>query len=122
MREFNKQEMVLNYETLSDWLSTLTYEDFHDNIKIKKGHSERDIYQYKKYHRSFLSTVTLDMVISYGDKYLVDIGGYIAVLTLTKRKYKLPGGRVVKSKFDRSLIVNKHSVNGYWIIPDRFYM
>ena len=72
------------------------------------------------------SKIRLDQVIEYGQPFLVDaIGNDLSVCMLTRRKFKLPTGRVVNAKFDRTIIDDCRSVYGtplnqYYVIPDIF--
>lgn len=72
------------------------------------------------------SEITLDSVIFYNMPFLTDaIGNDLSICVLTKRKYKLPTGRVVNAKFDRIIIQNCREVfgsclNDYFIIHERF--
>ena len=66
------------------------------------------------------------LITSYGEPFLVDaLGGDLSVCILTRRKYRLPTGRVVQMKFVKTIIEDCHAVygtalNGCWKIPSRF--
>jgi hypothetical protein len=131
MRKF-KRGMIMGYEIkykeLTDYLKTLTKDDFNTswrnnkNAPMKKGVSISDIIFFKMDK----SEITLDTLIDYGTPFLVDaLGNDLSILVQTRRKYKLPNGRAVEAKYDRTLIDDCRelygtSLNGYWIIPDRF--
>ena len=118
----------IKYEELTNYLKSLNRDDFQSNwnknlnAPIKEGHSIDDI----EFFKMDKSKITLDTVINYGTPFMIDaIGNDISIVVLTKRKYKLPTGRVINAKFDRTLIDDCHKIygtalNGYWIIPDRF--
>ena len=119
----------IKYKELTEYLETLKESDFqkmsrnnNPNAIIKQGHSIDDIIFFDMDR----SKITLDTLIDYGMPFLVDvIGNDLSVVVQTKRKYKLPNGRVVRAKFDRTLISDCRELygtplNGYWIIPDRF--
>lgn len=118
----------IKYKELTEYLKTLSESDFQRNwnknpdAKIKEGHSISDI----EYFNIDKSKITLDTVIDFGMPFLVDaIGNDISIVVLTKRKYKLPTGRAINAKFDRTLIDDCRMIygtplNGYWVIPERF--
>lgn len=118
----------IKYKELTEYLKTLSESDFQRNLnknpdaKIKEGHSISDI----EYFNIDKSKITLDTVIDFGMPFLVDaIGNDISIVVLTKRKYKLPTGRAINAKFDRTLIDDCRMIygtplNGYWVIPERF--
>ena len=115
----------INYTKLSKWLSGLSYNDFKENKVIKEGWTVGDIDLFRKTNQKEYiieaGKITLDMIIFMGDKYIADIDGSLAVIELTAKKYKMPNGRMVKSRFIRNVCDNKHTVNGCWVIPIRFY-
>jgi len=123
-----KSKFKIKYKELAEYLITLNEKDFQTNwnknpeCKIKEGHSIEEIELFK----SDKSKITLDTVIFYGYPFLVDaIGNDLSIVILSKRKYKLPTGRLVHAKFDRTLIDDCRKtygtpLNGYWIIPDNF--
>jgi len=121
----------IKYKELTEYLETLKESDFqkmsrnnNPNAIIKQGHSIDDIIFFDMDR----SKITLDTLIDYGMPFLVDvIGNDLSVVVQTKRKYKLPNGRVVRGKFDRTLISDCRKLygtplNGYWIIPDKFFI
>jgi hypothetical protein len=114
----------IDYNGLKEFLKTLTYKGIKDGA-LTKAHARNDIdFFYKTDEEK--SKITLDQVVEYGQPFLVDaIGNDLSVCILTKRKYKLPTGRVVRIKFDRTIIddcrrVFGSPVNDYYVIPDRF--
>lgn len=118
----------IKYKELTEYLKTLSETDFQRNwnknpdAPMKEGHSIMDI----EYFKMDKSKIIFDTVIDFGMPFLVDaVGNDISVVVLTKRKYKLPTGRVVYAKFDRTLIDDCRMLygtplNGYWVIPERF--
>ena len=118
----------IKYKELTDYLKTLKYDDFQRiwnrgvDVPIKKGYSIFDI----EFFKMDKSKITLDKVIYFGSPFLVDaVGNDLSIVIQTKRKYKLPTGRAVNAKFDRTLISDCRALygtplNGYWIIPERF--
>ena len=118
----------IKYKELTEFLKTLKEEDFqrnwnnNPNAPMKEGHSIDDI----EFFKMDKSKITLDTLIDYGTPFLVDaLGNDLSIVVQTKKKYKLPNGRVVKGIFDRTLIDDCRKLygtplNGYWIIPQRF--
>lgn len=119
----------IKYKELTDYLKTLTKDDFQRNwnknpdAPMKEGHSIFDI----EFFKMDKSKITLDTVISFNTPFLVDaIGNDLSIVVLSRRKYKLPTGRVIYAKFDRTLIPDCRALygtplNGYWVIPERFF-
>ena len=114
----------IDFEGLQDYLETLTYTEIKEGDLIK-AHARDDIDLFYKTDEE-KSNITLDQVIEYGMPFLVDaIGNDLSVCILTKRKHKLPTGRIAKIKFVRTVIndcrtVFGSTVNDYYVIPDRF--
>lgn len=114
----------IDYKGLKEFLETLTYQSIKDGALVK-AHARNDIDFFYKTDQD-KSKITLNQVIEYGQPFLVDaIGNDLSVCVLTKRKYKLPTGRVVRMKFDATIIYDCRKVlgspvNNYYVIPDRF--
>ena len=114
----------IDYKGLKEFLETLTYRSIKDGALVK-AHARDDIDFFYKTDEDKRG-ITLDSVIEYGQPFLVDaIGNDLSICILTKRKYKLPTGRVVRMKFDTTIIddcreVLGSPVNNYYVIPDRF--
>lgn len=118
----------IKYKELTEYLKTLSKTDFQRNwnknpdAPMKEGHSIMDI----EYFKMDKSKIIFDTIIDFGMPFLVDaVGNDISVVVLTKRKYKLPTGRAINAKFDRTLIDDCRMLygtplNGYWVIPERF--
>ena len=114
----------IDYKGLKEFLNALTYRGIKDGALVK-AHARNDIdFFYKTDEEK--SKITLNQVIEYGQPFLVDaIGNDLSVCILTKRKYKLPTGRVVPLKLDRTIIDDCRNVfgsplNNYFVIPDKF--
>lgn len=64
--------------------------------------------------------------IGFGEPFLVDaLGNDLSIVVLTRRRYKLPSGRVIGAKFDRTIIPDCRAhygnpLNGQWKIPSQF--
>ena len=93
-----------------------------ESPKLIEGNSISDIEYFKKDK----SKIPLEKVIQYGEPFLVDaLGNDLSIVILSKRKYRLPDGRVIKAKFVTTIIEDCRSVygsplNGYWKIPSQF--
>lgn len=67
-----------------------------------------------------------DKIINYGEPFLVDaLGNDLSVVILSRRKYKLPNGRVIRCKYVSTIIDDCRKqfgtpLNGYWKIPKQF--
>lgn len=110
----------IRYKGLHEFLNNLKRDDF--GVKLKEANSIDDI----EYFNMDTSKLLYEQVINYGDYFLVDaIGNDLSVCKLTRRKYKLPTGRVVKMKLEQIVINDCHTIygtaiNGYWVIPKEF--
>ena len=114
----------IDYKGLKRFLETLTYRSIKDGALVK-AHARNDIDFFYKTDED-KRRITLNQVIEYGQPFLVDaIGNDLSICILTKRKYKLPTGRVARMKLDSTIIddcrtVFGGSVNNYYVIPDQF--
>ena len=114
----------IDYKGLEEFLRTLSYKSIKEGA-LTKAFARNDI---ERFYNTDIekSKITLDSVIEYGQPFLVDaIGNDLSVCVLTRRKLRLPTGRVVRMKFDRTIIddcraVFGSPVNNYFVIPDRF--
>lgn len=118
----------IKYKELTDYLKTLTKGDFqgcwnkNPDAPMKQGYAMDDI----EYFKMDRSKITLDTVIDYGMPYLVDcVGNDISLVVLSRRKYKNPNDRLIRARFDRTLIddclaLYGTPLAGYWVIPEQF--
>ena len=119
-----KMNYKIDHKGLGEFLETLTYRTIKDGALVK-AHARNDIDFFYKTDKD-KRRITLDSVIEYGQPFLVDaIGNDMSICILTRRKYKLPTGRVVPMKLDKIIIHDCREVfgsclNGYYVIPDRF--
>ena len=73
-----------------------------------------------------VSKIDKSKIIDYGMPFLVDaLGNDLSICFLSRRKYKLPDGRVICSKFYTTIIEDCRELygtplNGYWVIPSQF--
>lgn len=122
-----KKKMKIDTEALKKYLKSLSLEDFKYakqgvSEKIIKGNAIDDIDFFKK----DLSKILLNTVINYGEPFLVDaIGNDLSLVYLTRRKYKLPNGRVCRFKFIETIITDCNRIygsplRGYWKVPKQF--
>lgn len=111
----------IDYDGLKIFLESLSYKDIREGALLK-AIAMNDI----EFFNMDKSKITLDRLIDYGDPFLVDIiGNDLSVCILSRKKYKTPTGRVVKAKFDRTIIHDCRKtfgspVNEYYVIPERF--
>jgi hypothetical protein len=114
----------INYSELKSFLETLTYRGI-KNGDLVKAHARNDIDLFYPTDND-KQKITLNQVIEYGMPFLVDaIGNDLSVCVLTKRRYKLPTGRVVTMRLEKTIIddcrvVFGSPLNNYFVIPDRF--
>lgn len=113
---------TIDYDGLSEYLHNLTYTDILQGV-LEEAHIRYEVNDYKFAKKG---RITLNQLIDYGDPFLVDVlCNDISVCIHTKRKYKLPTGRAVRMKLDRTIITDCQKVlgspiNGYWVIPEQF--
>lgn len=114
----------INYEGLKKYLESLTYDDIKKGA-LTKAHTRYDIDSFYKTDKE-KSKITLNQVVEYGKPFLVDaVGNDLSVCILTRRKYKLPTGRVAKMKLDKIVIDDCRALfgtplNELFVIPDKF--
>ena len=121
----------IDFEGLEKYLSALKESDFRDadgkrgtnpNGIIKKGIAVDDV----DFFKIDTSKIPFDEVIPYGMPFLCDaIGNDLSVIELSRRKHKLPNGRVINSKFVKTVISDCRKIygtplNGYWMIPPQY--
>jgi hypothetical protein len=100
----------IKYQELTNYLKILSESDFQNHWNENKNPLIKEF----------------DENATPGTPFLVDaIGNDLSILIHTKRKYKLPTGRVVNAKFDRTLITDCRKtygtpLNGCWHIPETF--
>jgi hypothetical protein len=116
----------IDYEGLERFLRTLKREDIEtcwrkpDNPKLITGKSVNSIEFFK------IENTPPERVIAHGEPFLVDaLGNDLSIVILSRKKYKLPTGRVIKAKFVKTIIKDCHeaygtALNGYWKIPSQF--
>ncbi len=79
-----------------------------------------------EFFKKDLSKIPKDQIIHYGMPFLVDaLGNDLSIVILSRRKYKLPTGRVIRAKYDSMNIDDCRKqygtpLNGYWVIPQQF--
>ena len=119
---------IIDYQGLEKYLKSLKYSQIEtpwnksEGLKLIEGFSIAEI----EYFKSDKSKIPLSKVIIYGEPFLIDaLGNDLSIVILSKKKYKLPNGRVIKSKFVKTIIYDCRSIfgtpiNGYWKIPSQF--
>lgn len=123
-----KLKYDIDYKELEIYLRSLKEFEFEtnwrkpENPKLIEGHSIDEI----KYFGVDISKYKPESIIDYGEPFLVDaLGNDLSIVILSKRKYKLPNGRVVYGKFVTTIIDDCRAIygtplNGYWKIPSQF--
>jgi hypothetical protein len=123
-----KLKHEIDYNGLENYLKSLDYSEIEttwnksENFKLIKGVAMNDIEFFKKDK----SKIPLEKVIDYGEPFLVDaLGNDLSIVILSRRKYKLSTGRVIRAKFVTTIIDDCHKIygtalNGYWKIPSEF--
>jgi len=110
---------MVDIKALSQWIKTLGREDFENKDIIASGYSIDDYNNFEEVRYKCL----VNELINYGDYLIVDLEGHLVLGKWTRRKYKLSNGRVVPVKIIENLKVNDSPcVNGYWIVPKRFFL
>ena len=123
-----KLKHKIDYKGLESYLKSLSYSDIETNWnkpnapKLIEGHTIEDI----NYFKSDISKYSKESIINYGEPFLVDaIGNDLSIVILSKKRYRLPTGRVAQAKFVTTIIEDCRSIygtplNGYWKIPSNF--
>lgn len=123
-----KLKYEIDYVGLEKYLKSLNRDEIEtnhrkpDNPKLIEGHSILEI----EYFNTDINKYPKGTIIQYGEPFLVDaLGNDLSIVILTRRRYKLPTGRVVNCKFVKTIILDCHKIygtalNGYWKIPSQF--
>lgn len=123
-----KLKHKIDYNGLFDYLSNIKYSEIETtwdkptDAKLVEAHCMDDIEYFSIDKTKLLSNTIID----YGMPFLVDVlGNDLSIVILSRRKYKLPNGRVVQAKYVTTIIDDCRKVfgtplNGYWTIPTQF--
>lgn len=124
-----KLKHEIDYKGLKEYLSSLDIKsDIEtnwrkpENPKLIYGEAMDDI----DFFKVDISTIPDNKIIHYGEPFLVDaLGNDLSIVILSRRKYKLPNGRVIRAKFVQTVISDCRKIygtplNGYWKIPEKF--
>lgn len=118
----------IDYKGLESYLRSLKLEDIErtwhkpQSPKLVEAVAMDDIEWFKK----DISKIDPEKIINYGAPFLVDaLSNDLSICFLSRRKYKLPDGRVIRSKFNTTIIEDCRELwgtplNGYWVIPKQF--
>ena len=117
----------IKYKELEVYLKSLPESEYQNkkwnpNGIIKEAELMNDIERFK------IDVSKLDpaQIVNYGMPFMVDaLGNDLSVCFLSRRKYKLPTGRVVSMKLGETVVSNCRKVfgtplNGCWVIPLQF--
>lgn len=124
-----KLKFDIDFEGLKTYLLCLKRDDIQNDfnktplsLKLLEGKSIDDI----DFFKMDKTKLNMSQVIWYGTPFLLDaIGNDLSICILSKKRYKLPTGRVIAAKFVATVIDDCHKVygtalNGYWMIPRQF--
>jgi len=123
-----KINFEIDYKGLEEYLKNISYKEIEtswnkpENPKLIKATAMDDI----EFFKQDIFEIPKETIVNYGEPFLVDaLGNDLTVLMLTRRKYKLPNGRVVRAKFvntvlDDCRLIYGTPLNGYWKIPKQF--
>jgi len=121
-----KLKHKIDYEGLEKHLLSLKFSEIETSWNKSEGLIEAFSMDEIEYFKSDKSKIPATKIIQYGEPFLVDaLGNDLSIVILSKKKYKLPNGRVIKSKFVKTIIYDCRSIfgtpiNGYWKIPSQF--
>lgn len=122
---------IIDIEKLKVFLSELSINQIERNwgtnkdLKLLEGNAIDDI---ERFGKKCYPNLKEESVIPYGGYFLVDaLGNDLSICKLTKRKFKNPNGRLVRSKYILNIIPDCRKLwgdclNGYWKIPEQFYL
>lgn len=122
-----KLRYEIDYKGLEQYLMALERSEIEtdwnkpENPKLIEGHTLKDV-EFFKTHGKYQQ----ETIIQYGEPFLVDaLGNDLSVVMLTRRRYKLPTGRIINGIFITTIIddcraVFKSPLNGVWKIPKQF--
>lgn len=120
------RKFEIDYIGLENFLLNLSKADIEttwskpENPKLEECVLASDVEHFK------MEDYDEDRFVDFGEPFLVDaLGNDLSILILSKRKHKLPTGRVVNSKFDKTIVNDCRGLygtplNGCWKIPKEF--
>ena len=123
-----KLKHKIDYIGLRAYLMTLKLSDIEtnwnkpENPKLMVGIPIDEI----EYCKSDKSKIPFVKVIQYGEPFLIEaLGNDLSIVILSKRKHRLPTGRVITAKYVKNIIDDCNNqfgtpLNGYWKIPEQF--
>lgn len=119
---------TIDFQGLEKFLKSLQYTDietYHNEPnqpKLSMGDSILDL----EHFGQNTSLIPDEKIINLNEPFLVDaLGNDLSVVVLTKKRYKLPTGRVVNFKYIKTIVEDCREIyhtplNGYWKIPKQF--
>ena len=123
-----KLKHKIDYKGLENYLNSIKHSEIEtnwqkpENAKLIEGHTIDEI----NYFKTNISKIPSETIIQYGEPFMVDVlGNDLSIVILSRRRYKLPNGRVINAKFVTTMIEDCRSLygtplNGYWKIPSQF--
>lgn len=117
----------IKYKELENYLKSLKESDFQCRRYSPDGIvKEAEFINVIERFNIDKSKIPISSLINYGMPFLVDaLGNDLSICVLTRRKFRLPTGRLIQAKFDSTIISDCRSVygtpkNGCWVIPEQF--
>lgn len=117
----------VKYKELEAYLTSLPEKEFQNKMYNPNGIiKEAELINDIEHFKIDVSKLDPAQIVNYGMPFMVDaLGNDLSVCFLSRRKYKLPTGRVVNMKLGETVVSNCRKVfgtplNGCWIIPPQF--
>jgi hypothetical protein len=123
-----KVKFKIDYKGLEDYLRSINYYDIETygnrdtSYKLINATAMDDI----EFFKMNIAKIPSDSIVDYGEPFLVDVlGNDLTIVMLTRRRYKMPNGRIIRAKFIATVIDDCRNLygnvlNGYWKIPSQF--
>ena len=125
--KINLMKYEVKYKELEAYLTSLPEKEFQNKMYNPNGIiKEAELINYIEHFKIDVSKLDPAQIVNYGMPFMVDaLGNDLSVCFLSRRKYKLPTGRVVSMKLGETVIDNCRKVfgtplNGCWVIPQQF--
>ena len=110
----------MNYRELQDYLHNLTRWDFENGVMVKAV-TAVDV---EWFGREKYKDLPLNQFVNYGEQILTDaLGNDLSMITVTRKKHKLPNGKKINGRLIGTLIYDCHAtygtaINGCWVVPE----
>jgi len=117
----------VKYKELEAYLTSLPEKEFQNKMYNPNGIIiEAELINDIEHFKIDVSKLDPAQIVNYGMPFMVDaLGNDLSVCFLSRRKYKLPTGRVVNMKLGETVVNNCRKafgtpLNGCWVIPPQF--